>query len=64
MTSAKENAGQAPGGFPESVQQAARSVPHDAQAGKWIAMALYNSGSRGLAATQAAFDRHPQWVAA
>ena len=35
-----------------------------AQAGKWIAMALYNGGARSLATTQAAFERHREWAAA
>jgi len=36
----------------------------DAQAGKWLALLLYNCGARSLAETQAAFTRHPEWAAA
>jgi len=57
----KESAGAAPGGFPESVHQATPSVPHDAQAGKAVAVMLYNVGARSLSETQAAFDRRPSW---
>jgi hypothetical protein len=34
----------------------------DAQAGKALAMMLYNVGARSLKATQIAFDRHPEWT--
>jgi len=43
------------------------SVPQsvaDPQAGKWLAMALYNSGARSLSATQTDFAQHPEWTAA
>jgi len=46
---------------------APRSLPQaiaDAQAGKAIAMLLYNCGARSLAKTQAAFVQHPEWAAA
>ena len=36
----------------------------DAQAGKWLAMACFNSGTVDLVATQQAFDKHPEWAAA
>jgi len=39
----------------------AASVPHDAQAGKAVAVWLYCIGARSLGATQAAFDRRPSW---
>jgi len=35
----------------------AASVPHDAQAGKAVAVWLYCIGARSIGATQAAFDR-------
>jgi hypothetical protein len=63
----KENARREPGGFPESVQQVTNSVPQfkpDAQAGKWIAVALCCAGTRGLSVTQTDFSRHPEWTAA
>jgi hypothetical protein len=40
------------------------SVPHDAPAGKWLAMAQFNAGARSLSETEAAFSRHPEWRAA
>jgi hypothetical protein len=40
------------------------SVPHDAPAGKAVAVWLYCIGARSLRETQAAFDRHPSWRAA
>jgi len=42
----------------------AASLPHDAQAGKAVAVMLYNVGARSVGATQAAFGRHPEWRAA
>ena len=60
----KESAGLAPGGFPESVHQATPSVPHDAQAGKAVAVMLYNVGARSIGETRVAFSRHPEWRAA
>ena len=41
-----------------------RSVPHpvaEAQAGKALAVMLYNVGARSIGETQAAFDRRPTW---
>jgi len=40
-----------------------QSVPRDAAAGKWLAMALYNCGARSLPATSSAFAQHPEWAA-
>ena len=36
----------------------------DAQAGKWLAVLLYNVGGRNLSDTQADFARHPDWASA
>ena len=41
-----------------------KPIPTDAQAGKAVAMLLYHCGAHSVAATQAAFERHPAWVAA
>ena len=40
------------------------SVPHDAQAGKAVAVWLYCIGARSIGETQVAFGRHPEWRAA